>query len=303
MIKNKITELLSKAEEIQRLSLNFIYSAPIKYNPAPSNVLGVSGYSWGTLDEKMLLEQGELLSRYEMWYASSKRLVSKIAEDRVEDFEELYKEVRYSLSLNTGISSNSREKFYQSFWHDFKSQIDIVSSLLGTIEINGLIEDEDECDYPSETPIDQLMRILERFHKVARQLRSRYSERGTIEIEDEYDVQDLLHALLRINFDDIRAEEWTPSYAGGSSRMDFLLKKEQIVIEVKKTRQSLKDKDIGEQLIVDIGKYAAHPECKILVCFVYDPEGRVGNPRGLENDLNQMSRDGLQVIAKIEPDA
>ena len=38
-------------------------------------------------------------------------------------------------------------------------------------------------------------------------------------------------------FDDIRAEEWTPSYAGKCARVDFLLKNEKIVIEVKKTRK------------------------------------------------------------------
>lgn len=54
------------------------------------------------------------------------------------------------------------------------------------------------------------------FHRVARQIRSRHEQRETLSIQDEYDVQDLLHALLSIFFEDIRAEEWTPSYAGGS---------------------------------------------------------------------------------------
>ena len=89
-------------------------------------------------------------------------------------------------------------------------------------------------------------------------------------ITDEYDVQDLLYALLRLDFDDIRAEDWTPSYAGGSARMDFLLKKEQVVIEVKKTREKLADREIGEQLMIDIAKYKAHPDCRTLISFIYD---------------------------------
>ncbi len=96
--------------------------------------------------------------------------------------------------------------------------------------------------------------ICSRFHSVARQLRSRRQSRPTLETDDEYDVQDLLHAILRLFFDDIRAEKWTPSYAGGSSRMDFLLKTEQIVIEVKKVRKGLEDRKLGEELIVDISK-------------------------------------------------
>ncbi len=135
--------------------------------------------------------------------------------------------------------------------------------------------------------------VCSRFHLVAKQLRSRYSDRDTLLVEDEYDTQDLLHSLLHIYFDDIRPEEWTPSYAGSCSRVDFLLKEEEIIIEVKKTRKTLKAKQIGEQLTVDIQRYQVHPNCKKLVCFVYDPEGWVSNPRGLENDLNQEESDFL----------
>jgi DNA-directed RNA polymerase subunit N (RpoN/RPB10) len=148
----------------------------------------------------------------------------------------------------------------------------------------------------SQSPLDKLGLvevICNRFHLVARQLHARHSDRETLHIADEYDVQDLLHALLRIHFDDIRPEEWTPSYAGSCSRVDFLLKQEQIVVEVKKTRNNLKARDIGEQLIVDIQKYRRHPDCKILVCFVYDPEGLVSNPKGLEHDLNSEDSDFL----------
>lgn len=145
-----------------------------------------------------------------------------------------------------------------------------------------------------------LERLCSRFHRVARQLRSRHSHRDTLHVEDEYDVQDLLHALLTLEHDDIRPEEWTPSYAGGSSRMDFLLKLEQIVVEAKKTRSGLGARELGEQLMVDIQKYKQHPDCRTLVCFVYDPEGRIADPRGIESDLSG-DKDGLTVRVIIAP--
>jgi len=146
-----------------------------------------------------------------------------------------------------------------------------------------------------------LEKLFNRFLLVARQLRNRYDARTTIDVKDEYDVQDLIHALLKIYFDDIRPEEWTPSYAGGSSRMDFLLKNESLVVEVKKASDNLRDRKIGEQLIVDITRYKAHPDCKTLFCFVYDPEGFISNPSGIENDLNKLSNDELQVNVFIAP--
>ena len=142
--------------------------------------------------------------------------------------------------------------------------------------------------------------ICSRFHLVVKQLKSRYNNRDTLIVEDEYDTQDLLHSLLHIHFEDIRPEEWTPSYAGGCSRVDFLLKQEKIIIEVKKTRKTLKAKDIGEQLIIDTVKYRSHPDCNKLFCFVYDPEGWVSNPQGIENDLNSKEEE-FEVKVLIVP--
>ncbi len=146
-----------------------------------------------------------------------------------------------------------------------------------------------------------LDRIFDRFHDVARQLVNRHGGRDTLIIDDEYDVQDLLHALLKINFDDVRPEDYTPSYAGRNTRIDFLLKKERIVVEVKKTRDTLKDKEVGDELLQDIARYKNHPDRDILYCFVYDPQGLISNPRGLENDLNSESNESLKVITRIKP--
>ena len=138
-----------------------------------------------------------------------------------------------------------------------------------------------------------LKNLFERFHIIARQLLRRYSNRQTLSITDEYDVQDLLHALLKEHFDDVRPEEWTPSYAGNCNRMDFLLIQEKIAIEVKMTRKGLGDKELGEQLIIDIAKYQSHPNCRCLYCFVYDPEGIIRNPRGMEKDLAELGKEFL----------
>lgn len=146
------------------------------------------------------------------------------------------------------------------------------------------------------TSIYLLKIIFDKFHSVVIQLKNRHNSKPTLDVKDEYDVQDLLHCLLKLHFDDIRKEEWTPSYAGGSSRMDFLLKNEQIIIEVKMTRVGLTDREFGKQLIEDKTKYKAHPDCKNIICFIYDPEGRITNQKGIENDLNQKDQDFIVEI-------
>jgi hypothetical protein len=148
--------------------------------------------------------------------------------------------------------------------------------------------------------------ICSRFHKVAKQLRKRHNSDGeprhTLGVGDEYDVQDLLHALLWLYFDDIRREEVTPSHAGGSGRVDFLLPTVQMGVETKMARPSLGDKQLGEELIIDIARFKRHPNCKTLYCFVYDPTGLIQNPRGIESDLNR-DESGLMVNVNIAPKA
>ena len=132
-----------------------------------------------------------------------------------------------------------------------------------------------------------LEKIFKNFHRCSRQLLIRHSQRDTLKITDEYDVQDLLHGILKLHFDDVRAEVSTPQYAGRNSRIDFILNEHDIAIEVKKTRPNLKDKEIGDELLIDIARYQqSYSKIKLLICFVYDPEELIINPIGLENNLN-----------------
>jgi len=67
---------------------------------------------------------------------------------------------------------------------------------------------------PEPSAIERVLHVVGKFHRVARQLRVRHEQRKTLEVEDEYDVQDLLHALLTIFFDDIRPEDGLPATLG-----------------------------------------------------------------------------------------
>ncbi|SFI11223.1 PD-(D/E)XK nuclease domain-containing protein [Halpernia frigidisoli] len=185
----------------------------------------------------------------------------------------------------------------KGFNTDVNEGIGILESVKEDLKL-GLYKIKDEPTFQPATP---LINIFEKFHIISRQLRNRYNTRPTLDVQDEYDLQNLLHSLLHLYFEDIRPEEWTPSYAGKSSRMDFLLKDFKLVIEVKKTRKGLTEKELGSQLIDDIGRYRSHPDCKTLICFTYDPEGLIGNPRGLENDLNRVDESGLIVKVIIRP--
>ncbi len=177
-----------------------------------------------------------------------------------------------------------------------------ISKLVGILKAihekvkNNKAKEKTSAENSKIDPIENLKRIFLRFRKIAKQLEKRHSNRPAITIGDEYDVQDLLHSLLHLYFEDIRPEEWTPSVSGKPSRMDFLLKEECIVIEVKITKENHGLKEIGEELIVDIIKYQKHPNCKTLICFIYDPDTIILNSKALEDILPEQSDTGFKVL-------
>jgi hypothetical protein len=117
---------------------------------------------------------------------------------------------------------------------------------------------------------------------------------------NEYDDQYLYRALLIQFFDDVRDEEFTPSYAGRNSRIDFVLPDFKLGIELKHTRTGLKDGELGEQLIIDRDRYIQHPSVSHLICLVFDYQGHVRNPRALEEDLRrEVSTADMAVTVRI----
>jgi hypothetical protein len=128
-----------------------------------------------------------------------------------------------------------------------------------------------------------------RFHSVAVQLQKRQRKKKPFLVKDEYDVQDLLHGLLKIFFNDIEPEEYCPSYCGTSPRIDFFLRNEKIFVEVKFAKETHRRKKISEELIIDKEYYRKKESLKALFCLVYDPCGVIENPRGFERDIGEKT--------------
>jgi REase_DpnII-MboI len=106
--------------------------------------------------------------------------------------------------------------------------------------------------------------------------------------------------ILSLHFDDIRPEEWNPSYGGVQSRSDLLLKPERIVIETRMTRKRLGQRELVQQLIQDKAQYQGHPGYATLICFVYDPGHLLPNPTAIEHDLSGQDG-GLTTIVVVSP--
>ncbi len=140
-----------------------------------------------------------------------------------------------------------------------------------------------------QDPLQLIRKICLRLHSVARQLRLRRDYRPTLEIDDDHDLQDLLCALLKVEFDEVATEEWTPPYTDGAPRTMLLVNRDQIAIVAKKTRSGLSAKELADQVTADSAYYRAQGRGSTLFCFMYDPEGRIGSPKRLETTLTSVS--------------
>lgn len=158
-----------------------------------------------------------------------------------------------------------------------------------------------EADSESAGPLATITQLLRRFPAVVRELGMRHGQRPAMaQINDEYDVQDLLRGILTGLFSDVRGEEPTPSHAGLASRMDLYLKNERIVIETKMTRAGLTQRKVAEELAIDKELYRSHGGCNALVCFVYDPGHHLRSPAALESDLTDLSSQ-VPMIVVVSP--
>ncbi|MFG1820692.1 hypothetical protein ACGFIF_43530 [Kribbella sp. NPDC049174] len=111
-------------------------------------------------------------------------------------------------------------------------------------------------------------------------------------LEDEYDLQDLTSFALRLLYRDVRPEEHTPSYAGKSTRTDFLVKDLRATVEVKVTYPRRAEREIGPEIVVDQRYYQTHPDVSGVLAVVYDLAGTFTNITGFEQDLSG-TYDGL----------
>ena len=68
------------------------------------------------------------------------------------------------------------------------------------------------------------------------------------------------------------------------------------------TSETLNTKTLGEELLIDIGRYKSYPNCRRLVLFVYDKGDYITNKRGLIADLEKQSTKEMTVSVVIVPE-
>lgn len=143
---------------------------------------------------------------------------------------------------------------------------------------------------------DLIIDILENFENAVKKITDksmRYGKsssipRNLIKIEDEYDVQDLLYFSLKSVFPEIKYEDDTSTYGGSGKRLDFYLRGEGIIIEVKHIDKA-DDKKYTKQMKDDLQSYHVVNFLTEIIFFIFAPNAI--------QDINNFSElEGTQTI-------
>jgi hypothetical protein len=135
-----------------------------------------------------------------------------------------------------------------------------------------LLFDEAEADVASHPDVAILERLCRRLPQAARVLVHRTRNNKTsYQVGDEYDVQDLLHALLRGYFKYSVREDPLPKVGGSrSSRADISIEELGALVELKYVRGPADQKRLVEEFSQDLVVYAAWPHLLHLFYVIYN---------------------------------
>lgn len=172
----------------------------------------------------------------------------------------------------------------------FSEGEDVTFSLL----FEGAPEPEPSAD------IALIERLCRRLPQAARILGDRARKQKTgFEIRDEYDVQDLLHALLRAYLKYSVHENPLPKSAGiKSGRADVCIDELGVLIEVKYVHRPDDQRRLFEEFSQDLLLYVEWPHLRELIYLVYN-SADLRDPEALERLAGEQEIQGRRFVAKV----
>lgn len=146
-----------------------------------------------------------------------------------------------------------------------------------------------------ETCFALVLTTLRRFDIFAQAVSRRRRKGKTsaqFQLRDEYDVQDALYGILKPHIADLDREDPTPKVAGDSGRTDLSSRSAGLVIEVKRVRTAAHAKKLAAECSARLVKYGEIEGLRVLVFFVFDPEGLISDP---DNFAAQIGKGAVQL--------
>ena len=280
---------LNKPDSYKKI-LSIISKPSIKGIDATSNIFKFSGLYLGAkeqLKDKLIerFDRGNIKEQY--FLSKIEPFLNKLLIDRLSvDLDN-----PFSVLVNKLLGINNVTDEYVNIAIRELVNIDLdIHSLLLLEDIEKLLL---EVKFISKNSEEILRDIFNNFpNAVQKIIKNRRKGHPEFEINDEYDVQDILYVIVKSFFPNMRDEDPIPKVGGKSTKIDLILREEKILIEVK----MIKEKDSNEthfieDLKVDFESYHKCVWLEKLFCFVYDPFKKTRDISNF-NDLNGQRTKG-----------
>lgn len=271
--------------EIKRI----IEKPAVKGINAISNIFKLSGLY--LLSNELLREQFK--NRFESGDIKDKFFLTKIEPEFKQEF------LSNLLDNKSEISVLLKRIYYPNLVSEDDVNNALISVTTSDFDIQTLLILEEleksllKVRYISKSAEEILRDIFYNFpNAIQKIIKNRRLNHTEFIIKDEYDVQDILYVIVKAVFPNMRDEDPIPKVGAKSSRIDLILREEEILIEVKMIKEKDKNENhFIEQLKVDFESYHECKWLKKLFCFVYDPEKKTKDISNF-NDLNGLRKKG-----------
>ena len=187
---------------------------------------------------------------------------------------------------------------------DYMKRLGLGSELIMEAERKAFFFVNEYSEKDTHEDDDRLIKILENYYLFLENLLERIPDkRGGIQkeqldgikIKNEYDVQHLLYAYLKPLYPFARLEV-NEDTGYGTVRADILLDSDK-VIEVKCSRDSMKLKNLTEEIEADIVHYSASQ----IYFFVYDKEKIIKDPLNFRKTYEKIMKEKKVHIVIHQP--
>ncbi len=144
-----------------------------------------------------------------------------------------------------------------------------------------------------------VVNVCERLPQAASRLANRRKGKTPFVITDEYDVQDLLHAVLRSSLKHTVQENPLPKVANAkSAKMDIGIEKLGILIEVKYAREPSDQAKIVQEIAEDLLLYTTWKPLKVLIFLIYNATA-LHDAEALHELNGERVTSGLRFMTRI----
>ena len=210
--------------------------------------------------------------------------------------ERVSKEVLYEIQVKMRYTVNEFSKE--------ETRKNIMRAIKDTI---GYLEDSDissETKMSKDTGIMLIERILNNFYLYYKSMfQNPLHQKSTLSMDDlkriqignEYDLQRMLYSLLVPVFPMIRQEVESDNGYGGM-RADLYLEEYDLIIEIKCTRDNMREKKLIEELGADGFLYQA----RNIIFFVYDKSNIIKNTTAFKAAFTKEENNGKTIEVIIQ---